>query len=137
MESAIEAILATTEQRVMTYAECEAEYNKENTRIREAFDGISFLIEDFHPRSRPVLWRMLVTQSCIYRVLFQHRSLDRADWGLDDLRIPDSERLQFDWRSPSDKGVDDALVFEPLYVAEEYLSEKLVPRLNVLSKNKK
>jgi hypothetical protein len=133
MERAIEAILAVDGQRVMTYAECEADYNKRDTPIREAFDGILFLVEDFHPRFRPVLWRMLVTQSCIYRVLFQSRSLDRADWGLDDLRIPDSERLQFDWRSSFDNGVDDAVVFEPFYVAEKYLSEKLVPRLKRIS----
>jgi hypothetical protein len=129
VESAIEAILAAPEQRVMTYAEFEADYNRENTRVRENFDGISFLIEDFHPRTRPVFWRMLVTQSCVYRVLSQPHALDSADWGLDDLRIPDSERLQFDWRSPSDTGVDDAIVFEPLPVAEMYFREKLAPRL--------
>ena len=48
MEGAIETLLAPDQAgqpRVMTYAECEAEYNNEDSRVRGSFDGISFLIK--------------------------------------------------------------------------------------------
>jgi hypothetical protein len=132
MEGAIEALLAPAEghdQHVMTYAECESQYNKEGTKLREAFDDISFLIDDFHPRSRPVFWRMLVTQACLYRVLFRPRELDRASFGIDALSIPEPERTEFDWRSQSDLHVDPNAALQPLSVAEKYLRKRLAPRL--------
>jgi hypothetical protein len=132
MEGAIEALLPLDQAgqtRVMTYAECEAEYNKEGGRVRGSFDGISFLIEDFHPRTRPVLWRMLVTQACLYRVLCQPHELVRREWGVTDLRFSTADQRIFDWRGDRDADVDEATVMEPLHVAALYLKEKLAPRL--------
>ncbi|MCX6630893.1 MAG: hypothetical protein NTW28_25035 [Candidatus Solibacter sp.] len=132
MEPAIEALIAPdqgTRSRVMTYAECEAEYNKEGTRVRDAFDEIGFLIQDFHPRMRPVLWRMLVTQACLYRVLSQSRDLERSDWGIADLRMSAADQRKFDWRAKRDDEIDEATVLDPLVVAEHYLEERLIPRL--------
>jgi hypothetical protein len=132
IEGAIEALLTPdqgSQPRVMTYAECEAEYNKQGTRVREAFDGIAFLIQDFHPRTRPVFWRMLVTQACLYRILFQPHELERSDWGVADLCVPAADRTRFDWRTEGDGSLDEATVLEPLAVAEQYLRERLTPRL--------
>lgn len=129
MDASIEAILSATDPRVITYAECEAAYDKRDKHIYEALHSILFLIDDFHPRTRPVFWRILVTQACIYRVLFRPHLLNKRDWGVRDLRIPESERKDFDWRSASDVGLDEAVVWEPLAVAEEYLRQKLAPRL--------
>jgi hypothetical protein len=132
MEGAIEALLEPDQRgqtRVMTYAECEADYAKEGTRVREAFDKIGFLIEDFHPRTRPVLWRMLVTQACLYRALSQPHDLERIEWGVQDLYIPTADRGNFDWRTERDSDLDQSVVLEPLVVAEQYLRERLTPRL--------
>ena len=112
----------------MTYAECKAEYHKEGTRVRGAFDEIGFLIEDFHPRTRPVLWRMLVTQACLYRALSDLHDLERPDWGVLDLSVPAADREKFDWREKRDV-LDEATTLEPLAVAEQYLQERLTPRL--------
>jgi hypothetical protein len=132
IESAIEAILVSDREhdmRVMTYAECEAEYEKQDSRVRTNFDQIDFLIDDFHPRSRPVFWRLLVTQACLYRVLSQPNELEPLDWNISALRIPDPERAKFDWRSAQDADTNETVVYEPLIVAEQYLKQHLGPRL--------
>jgi hypothetical protein len=132
MEGAIEALLALdpgNQPRVMTYPEYEAEYNKEGARVREAFDQIGFLIQDFHPRTRPVLWRILVAQACLYRALSQPHDLERSEWKVADLCVPTADRGKFDWRSERDGGLDEATVLEPLAVAEQYLRERLPRRL--------
>jgi hypothetical protein len=132
IESAVEALLVTEDDgdlRVLTYAECEAEFEKQKSRVRQQFDEIRFLVDDFHPRSRPVFWRLLVTQACLYRAIVQQDQLRRPEWSIADLQIPIAERKKFDWRSQKDGGVVDDEVFEPLGVALEYLDERLTPRL--------
>jgi hypothetical protein len=133
MDGAIEAILSTAEPRVITYAECEHAYNEENTPVHKTFDDIAFLVEDFHPLTRPVLWRILVAQACIYRVLSQPHLLSKPGWGVADLRLPHSDQHKFDWRSASDAGLEKAVVLEPLIVADKYFTGKLAPRLDRIS----
>jgi hypothetical protein len=109
MDASIEEILSATGPRVLTYAECEAAYDKRDKRMYEALQSILFLIDDFHPRTRPVLWRILVTQACLYRALFRPHLLSKPDWEIRDLGIPDSERKDFDWRSACDVRLDEAV----------------------------
>lgn len=132
IESSIEALLLSGSEglRVMTYAEFESEYNKEGSRVHKEFSDITFLFKDFHPRTRPVLWRMLVTQACLYRALYQLSSLGRDGWTLSDIWIASTERKAFDWRSDADKNVSDEEVSIPLALTERYLEERLKPRLN-------
>jgi hypothetical protein len=78
MEVAIESLVKTAEGndlRLITYAECEAEYEREGSALRHQFDEIAFLIEGFHPRNRPILWRMLVTQAILYRALYEQSTI--------------------------------------------------------------
>ena len=134
IESSIEALLVSDNAalRVMTYAEFEAEYYKEGSKVHEQFSGITFLFKDFHPRTRPVLWRMLVTQACLYRSLYQLGSLGRDNWSLTDIWFTGSDTKAFDWRSRMDKEIPEEEVSSPLEVAEKYLEQKLRPRLDRL-----
>jgi hypothetical protein len=132
IESAIEVLLTTDKEgnkRLMTYAECEAEYNDEKSRVREQFDAIAFLIHDFHPRTRPVFWRILVTQAVLYYVLSNPIALDDPKWGLRHIQISTEDRSKFDWRSAKESMISDASVFEPLSIAEHYLEQRMGPRL--------
>jgi hypothetical protein len=134
IEPAIEALLAADaeqQHRLISYPECEAAYAKKNSPIHREFNEIKFLIEKFHPRSRPVFWRMLVIQACLYRALSSPNALDEDGWGILSLRIPEAQRPEFDWRSPADTRVDDVTVFEPLAIAEQYFQERLASRLAV------
>jgi hypothetical protein len=135
MKTAIEALLCTADQggsRVMTYAECEAAYTNKQSRVYKELREIAFLFEDFHPRTRPVLWRMLVTQACLYRVLSRHNEVVKEPWTISDLRISNHERPAFDWRSDADPDVPDSEVSQPFVIAEKCLAEKLRPRLERL-----
>jgi|SRR5579862_888333 len=130
MESAIELLVNATEPgalRVMTYAEFEAGFSKKQSDLHKEFKGMLFLFEDFHPRTRPILWRMLVTQACLYRALFLANESSGHSLELRDLSIVDPERLAFDWRSAADDQVSDAEVFAPFATAEAYLAERLEP----------
>ncbi|UWU80467.1 hypothetical protein N2603_18950 [Bradyrhizobium huanghuaihaiense] len=131
MESAIEALLISDNgrMRLMTYAECEAAYAKKTSSVRKQFDEISFLIDEFHPRSRPIFWRILVTQACLYRGIFEQSELKREDWELAKLAIPGNERPKFDWRSLKDEHVTNEAVFIPLDVAQTYLENRLTVAL--------
>ena len=132
MESAIEALLITAGQgdlRVMTYAECESAYSNKQSRVFEELKGILFLFEGFHPRTRPVLWRMLVTQACLYRVLSQPSERTRHPLLIQDVYMPKHERPAFDWRSDVDASIPESEVSQPFTIAEKYLNEKLRPRL--------
>lgn len=131
MESAIEALLIADDgrMRLLTYAECEVAYGKKGSSVRKQFDEISFLIDEFHPRSRPIFWRILVTQACLYRSIFEQSELTREDWGLAKLAIPREEKPKFDWRSQKDGQVTDEAVYVPLGVAQSYLEGRLTVAL--------
>jgi hypothetical protein len=131
MDAAIESLIISNKSgvsRVITYAECEAKYDDNNSILRASFEKTGFLIEGFHPKTRPILWRMLVTQACVYRVLSQPAALARRGWNVADLRIPEPDLKKFDWRAPGEL-VANASVSEPFTVAEKYLAERLAPRL--------
>ncbi|MGY4514298.1 hypothetical protein [Bradyrhizobium sp. USDA 3650] len=136
IEGAIEALLIAEDgkMRLLSYSECEAAYAKKASSVRKQFDEISFLIDEFHPRSRPIFWRILVTQACLYRGIFEQSELKQEDWGVAKLAVPDSERPRFDWRSEHDKSVTDAAVFTPLSVAKSYLEGRMTAALNRIAR---
>ncbi len=132
MEKAIEVLIApgqTMQPRVMTYAECEADYSLDKSRVREAFDEIDFLIKDFHPRTKPVFWRMLTAQAILYRSLEQSTDMNDVEWGISNLTVSAKDSEEFDWRGPTDSDIGDDLVLEPIQVAHLYLEKYLGPRL--------
>jgi hypothetical protein len=134
IEPAVEALLIEDnkhELRVRTYPECEAEYKKKDSQLRRLFDELSFLIQDFHPRTRPIFWRIMVTQACLYRALSRPHNLDANGWSIQSLHVPEHERADFDWRSKADVAVNDTTVFEPLRIAELYLQKRLASRLSL------
>jgi hypothetical protein len=121
---------------VMSFAEFEKEYNQRGSAVQQALDRISYLFEDFHPRSRPVLWRMLITHASLYRALLRVRSarpFDLAFAALSEFPLP--ERSTFDWRKPDEHvQLDDAKVLhEPFDVARMYLSQPLNRMVEKLS----
>jgi hypothetical protein len=135
IEPAIEALLVVGhdgQYRLMSFPECEAAYEKKNSKVRREFDEIKFLVDEFHPRSRPIFWRMLVVQACLYRTLAKPSELDEDRWNIRSLQIPDDQRLQLDWRSSADVEVSNETVFEPLAIADRYFQQQLASRLTLI-----
>jgi hypothetical protein len=137
---AIEAVIETLVQangkdlRLISYAECEAEYEKEGSLLRTRFDEVGFLIDNFHPRTRPIFWRMLVAQALLYRALFQEMDLSSPSWTAVKLHIPESETGNFDWRRKRDNDITDEQMLEPLKVADAFLQDRLASRLDRINR---
>ncbi len=76
------------------------------------------VFQNFHPLTRPVLWRMLVTQAHIHRLLIGRvgsRSASPHEEILSRLSLPETERQKFQWA--------EAEYTEPFDVAESFLEE--------------
>jgi hypothetical protein len=129
LDNAVHALLIKEPEgawRVMSFAEFEKEWNDQLSSVHQAFNRISYLFTDFHPRLRPVLWRLLIVQASLYRVLSRLRSNQPFDSALATLiQFPPAERLKLDWRRPGEQVEEAVALHEPFDVAKKYLSEQL------------
>jgi len=110
--------------RVKSYAEFEAELEDPEARLSKAVRVVRYLFLRFHPARRPVLWRILVAQACIYHTFVQIRECKLSGRQPTDkplTLIPASERRRLDWRfNPSEASDADVLEI-PFQVASQYL----------------
>lgn len=131
LDNAIDALILKEDKgpwRVMTFAEFEREYQKSETELRKAFDRIDYLFENFHPKPRPILWRILITQAHLYTLLLQTR-MHGEPRELSKLlpKMPEMDRSKFDWRQPEEKIDDDTVLIEPFKTTEAYFNSEVVP----------
>lgn len=83
----------------------------------------------FHPATRPVLWRSLITMAHLYRSFLATRDarMSRPTHGsLPWECFPPGSRTEFDWRAEPTEAGDD-IVDEPFDVAQSYLRKHLLP----------
>ena len=69
---------ASEPARVMRFGDFNAALNDTQNGLREAFDHVVEIFTLFHPKTRPVLWRLLVTQATIYQSFIALRSSSRT-----------------------------------------------------------
>jgi hypothetical protein len=105
--------------RHRTYGEFERECREGATR--DAVAPALGLISTFHPRTHPVLWRMLLVQAHV------HWALAGADerGSAEPFGLPDEERAKFDWRERGAAETDEEAVGDPLRGARGYLEHVL------------
>jgi hypothetical protein len=128
LDNAVQSLLLKEEGawRVMTFAEFEKNWNDQQSQVHQAFNRISYLFTDFHPRIRPVLWRLLIVQASLYRILLQLRNEQSFDSSFATLiHFPQEERLRLDWRGSKEQAEDAAVLQQPFDAAEKYLREQL------------
>jgi hypothetical protein len=100
LEDAVRALILD-EERILDFMEFQARRDDAQSDVHRAFHRIGYLFNGFHPRTRPVLWRVLVAQASLYEALVRaprHGGLDETT--LDDFRRVDRARL--DWRAQSE-----------------------------------
>jgi hypothetical protein len=125
VDIAVDALLAGNPDeagRIKSFGEFEQEYLTEGSAVNRAFRRFDYLLQNFHPRTRPVFWRLLVTQAHLYQALLQPH--DRIE-NLPLQPIPEKDRAAFDWRQPGEQVSDKAVLQEPFDVALAYLRERL------------
>jgi hypothetical protein len=128
LDNTIDALLVPGDQpRWKTYVEFEAEFKVENSGTRRAFQTWFDILYGFHPNERPVLWRMLWTQSLIYGKILETQSSEsttkpRLGLGHISPKLPTGN---LDWRSSPEETGDEDVLQIPERVAREYLQKRL------------
>ena len=91
----------------------------------------------FHPKTRPVLWRILLMQAYIYQAIINIRKDDKVK--ITDfhkfIEISNIDYKKFDWRQPQDN-ISDEKLNESFKAVENYLQQKLKVVFDISSKIK-
>lgn len=108
--------------RPRTYGEFEEAHREAAARDRVA--PAVELFTAFHPRTHPVLWRMLVVNAHLYR------AIARTFGGAGGVvapgeALPPEERSKFDWREPGSAESEQEAVENPFRGALAYLNDVL------------
>jgi hypothetical protein len=112
----------------VSFGEFYARYRSKSPEVYERFDPVATVFLHFHPRTRPVLWRILVTQAHIYQALLRSRemqTLSAAETSPLVRPIEGDERKLFDWRGDGEDAAGPEALAEPFEVAHEYLRKRM------------
>ena len=130
LDNAIDALLVMQEgqaPRLKTYGEFELEFEDQKSDTFKRLATFADVLYRFHPRTRPVLWRMLYTQTLIYQKILESQSAagaksSRSSFPSVVFNLPNRD---LDWRQDeSEASVEESLMV-PKKVAEEYLRRRL------------
>ncbi len=111
--------------RIISFSEFRVKYVKDP--LHKPFDTMGLLFKNFHPKTRPVLWRILLLQLQIYQTLINiHNDKRREYWPsspIEIFQIIMVEREDIDWRRLSDKKdlFDKDVWVNHLLAIEKYL----------------
>jgi hypothetical protein len=132
LENAIEALIvreADGASRVMSFLEFERELDQADSVVGGAVRRIRYLMADFHPGQRPVLWRVLLATASIYQAIGLLSDRGHTDAALPDLkevlRFSREERRSFDWRGPQSSISSEEAVDSSFNAVDAYLARTL------------
>lgn len=128
LDNAVESLIVRDhepdgELRIRGFGEFELAFHQQGP-LRDNFAIVRDIFTDFHPRQRPVFWRMLITQAHIYRSIVEFHYDQAGSQSLVVTPIPVEERDSFLWtRSPDSS--DTQKMEDSFIVAEAYLKKNL------------
>ncbi len=129
LDNAVEALIVHETDsvfRCMSYGEFENAYK--DPELGKKFSGFADVFLDFHPRKRPVLWRILITHVHIYEALLRAREIkiSASPKGITSKLlepIAEEKVKRYDWRQSFEEATDEEVFIEPFKVAQAYLQE--------------
>lgn len=130
LDNAIDALTAPDaagNPQLMSYGHFEAAYLEQRSELRNQFELVILPLLRFHPKTRPVFWRMLVTQAHLYDTLLRAHGAAASDEATDrvlDL-VRDLKRERFDWRGNPSEATDEEVLVQPFTVTRAYLETHL------------
>jgi hypothetical protein len=118
---------ANDKERVISYGEFEKKIgNLGNDKISDVnlARDIFYL---FHPKHRPILWRLLITQAVVFHTLLELKNVELSNINKDLVReallkINADFISKFNWKQEGGPEVEE--IKEPFQVAKEYLSKR-------------
>jgi hypothetical protein len=103
------------------------------TSIKYPFDLAYYILLNFHPKTKPVLWRILVTQLYLYNAIiniYEWKNKERiaiSELPEDFKPIKDIPQLNtpkdLDWRQYQSEATDGQVLVEPYEAVKKYLSK--------------
>jgi hypothetical protein len=125
LDRAAESLLITEQNgvtRYLSYGEFERAATDQRSGLQQELERFVLLFTDFHPRTHPVLWRILITQAHIYRALMrafeENRRISPAE------AISSEEQRKFDWRQQEDEATEEEAIDSPFTAARHYLTDR-------------
>jgi hypothetical protein len=114
----------TNAPRCLTYGEFSEAYRDKGSRIHSPADRVMKKFVNFHPRTSPVLWRILIAQAHLFRYLMDALAYVDERKTTDPLSaLSQEERSLFDWRNEQEAS-EDALD-GPFSAARDYLAARI------------
>lgn len=109
--------------RYRGYGEFEAAYD-DDENVRKNVAPLLQLFAGFHPRTHPVLWRMLIVQAHLQQAIVSTFA-EPPGRIVDPIGILKAAQPDFDWREPGAPETEDEALRVPFAAAEAYLAVSL------------
>jgi hypothetical protein len=119
--------------RVMRFGEFDEAYADKDGAVYRCCSPLAEIMYGFHPRTHPVLWRILIVEAHLCKALIsrrdrlesahgaEHSSRFGAPWNA----ISEDERREYDWRTDSGCESEQFAVIHPFDAARTYLQSRL------------
>lgn len=141
IDNLLEALIEYDNQdkiyRIMSYGKFENQL-ADDSRFSNLFDNIFDIFLDFHPNKERVLWRILLIQSLIHKLLLsnpeelQQKIDEELQQKIDEIdksffyKILYEDEEKFDWRTEDDKeNISNKIVEQEFKAAAKYLKVTL------------
>jgi hypothetical protein len=114
--------------RCMTYGEFETQFKNPESDVYHAIGALAAGFSGFRPRSRPVVWRMLIIQMYFHKALLHTFEPETPVLRSPADLLSKEEREKLDWRREdgSESHIpDEEVLVWPFKAAEEYVGERL------------
>jgi hypothetical protein len=128
LDNSIDALIVSDDQRVRwrTYGEFESEYRNKDSATHRAFGTLADVLDGFHPQNRPVLWRMLWTQTLIHKKIIDAQSSPGSSSRVGLAAVsPQLPSGSLDWRRDPKEAPDEEVLSVPEKAAKRYLHARM------------
>lgn len=138
LDNAVDSLLTRDgdgNEHVMDFREFEQRLEMDTgSAVSASFMRIDYLFKDFHPRTRPVLWRILIVQGRLYQALLAARHAGDVDPDVWSHLKGVEAAHEFDWRSPAEREtMPHEMVAAAVRIADAYVRQTTAPVLARLS----
>jgi hypothetical protein len=137
LDNAVESLIIRDHEpdgylRIMSFGQFESALHTPASGVCERFAIVQDIFTNFHPMTRPVLWRMLIAQAHIYDAIVHFHRDQPLNGDLMVVPIRAEDRPPFYWKR-NDTETEQLQMEEPFTVAETYLQKNLPALFRPLS----